>query len=47
MYAMAQRRQLYVEYLQQHEHDSKMSACDQNKILEWTKTRITTSNKFQ
>ena len=45
MYAMAQRRQLYVKYLQQHEHDSKMSARDQNEILEWTKARNTTSNK--
>ena len=44
---MAQRRQLYVAYLQQHEHDSNMSPDDQNEILEWTKTRITTSNKFK
>ena len=28
MYAMAQRREQYVNYLQQHEHDSKMSASD-------------------
>ena len=47
MYAMAQRRKLYVEYLQLHEHDSKMSARDQDEILKWTKTRITTSNKFK
>ena len=33
MYAMAQRRELYVKYLQQHEHNGKMSAYDQSEIL--------------
>ena len=41
MYAMAQRRELYVKYLQQHEHNGKMSAHDQSEILKWAKTRIT------
>ena len=40
MYTMAQRRQLYVEYLQIHEHDSKMSASDQNEILNGPKPKL-------
>ena len=42
-YAMAQRREQYVNYLQQNQHASKMNSSDQSRILEWTKTRI----KFQ
>ena len=41
MYAMAQRRELYVKYMQQHEHNGKMSAQDQSKILEWANARMT------
>jgi len=44
MYAMTQRRQLYVKYLQQHEHNTNMSTNDQNEILEWTKTKMISSN---
>ena len=36
-YAMAQRKEQYVNYLQQHEHNGNMNTNDQNKILEWTK----------
>ena len=39
LYAMAQRRKQYVNYLQQHEHDSQMSTNDQIKLLEWIKKR--------
>ena len=41
MYAMAQRRELYVKYLQQHEHNGKMSAHDQSEVLKWAKARMT------
>ena len=41
MYAMAEKRQQYVTYLQEHEHHSQMSTNDKNNILEWTKTRMT------
>ena len=41
MYTMAQRRELYVKYLQQHEHNGKISAHDQSEILKWAKTRMT------
>ena len=41
LYAMAQRRQQYVTYLQEHEHDSQMSTRHQTKLLEWTKNRMT------
>ena len=46
MYAMAQRQQLYVEYLLQHEHNGKMSAHDQSEILKWAKTRMTMQDMF-
>jgi hypothetical protein len=46
MYAMAQRRQLYVEYLLQHEHNGKMSAHDQSEILKWAKTKMTRQDMF-
>ena len=41
MYSMAQKRQQYVTYLQEHEHDAKMSISNQTKILEWSKKRMT------
>ena len=44
LYAMAKRRQLYVKYLQEHEHNANMNTNDQHEILEWTKTRMTLSN---
>lgn len=37
MYAMAERRKMYVEYLHKHEHDSQMNTDDQMKILNWAK----------
>jgi hypothetical protein len=37
MYAMAERRKLYVTYLQKHKHDSNMGSDDEIKILEWSK----------
>ena len=40
MYAMAEKRKLYVSYLHQHEHDAQMGKADQMRILEWTKTRM-------
>ena len=46
MYAMAQKRKQYINYLNQHEHDSKMEKNDQIKILEWTKTKMTSSDKL-
>jgi hypothetical protein len=46
MYVMAERRKLYVTYLQQHEHDSQMNPNDQIKLFEWTRTRITLLNNF-
>ena len=42
LYAMANRRQQYVDYLHDHKHDSQMSSNDQIKILEWIKTKMTT-----
>lgn len=46
IYAMAKRRQLYVDYLQQHQHDMKMSTDDQIDIFEWTKTKMTSPNNM-
>ena len=40
MYAMAAKRKLYAAYLQQHNHNSKMSLCKQKEVLEWVKTKI-------
>ena len=40
MYAMAKRRQLYVTYLHDNQHESTMSTDDQIKLLEWTKTKM-------
>ena len=42
MYAMAVKREKYVSYLQQHEHSSKMSMKEQNKILDWVKQQMIT-----
>ena len=36
MYALAERRKQYVNFLKMNEHDSRMSRNDQNEILEWT-----------
>ena len=46
MYAMAERRKLYVTYLQQYEHNAQMSTNDQKQILDWTKRKMTSKNKF-
>ena len=46
MYAMAKRRKQYVTYLHQNEHDSKMGTNDKNKILKWTKTRMSSPDAF-
>ena len=46
MYTMAQRRELYVNYLQQHQHDIEMNTSKQIEILEWTKTKMNASDKF-
>ena len=40
MYAMAERREHFVNHLNEHEHEIKMTKADQLKILEWTKTRM-------
>ena len=40
MYAMAERRQQYVTYLQQSKHDAQMNTNNQRKILEWTKRNM-------
>src|SRR5687768_8319464 len=42
MYAMAERRNLFVTHLHEHEHEHeiKMTKADLIKILEWTKTRM-------
>jgi hypothetical protein len=40
MYAMAEKREKYVSYLQKHEHGSKMSMNEQNKILDWVKRQM-------
>ena len=47
MYAMAQKREKYVSYLCDHEHEAKMNHSDQINILEWAKTRMTLSSTFQ
>ena len=40
MYAMAQRRQLYVAYLQQHEHDSKIMQVIKMRFLNGPKQEL-------
>ena len=42
MYAMAERRELYVSYLHEHEHKhkSRLKNDDQTKILEWVNSKI-------
>jgi hypothetical protein len=40
MYAMAEKREKYVSYLQKHEHSSKMSMNEQNKILDWVERQM-------
>ena len=40
MYAMAQKREKYVSYLQKHEHNSQMSRNEQNKIFDWVKNQM-------
>jgi hypothetical protein len=47
MYAMAEKRKKYVDYLHEHKHDSQMSKGDQINILEWVKTRIALSSTIQ
>jgi hypothetical protein len=44
MYAMAERRKLYVRYLHQHKHNSQMGTNEENKILEWSKARMSSSD---
>ena len=39
MYAITQRRELYVKYLQQHEHNGKNSTHDQSEIFKWAKNK--------
>ena len=39
MYTLAQRRELYVNYLQQHQHCKKMNTSNQSEIFEWNKTK--------
>lgn len=46
MYAMAEKRKLYVTYLQKYEHNAQMSTNDQIQILDWTKRKMTSKNKF-
>lgn len=46
MYAMAERRQEYVDYLQTHKHNSQMNNDEKMEILEWTKTKMISSNAF-
>ena len=43
---MAARRKLYVDYLHQHEHNSQMSTDDEMKMLEWTKTKMISSDSI-
>ena len=40
MYTMAERRERYVSFLLQHEHDSRMSIKKQNKIFDWFKRKM-------
>ena len=40
MYSMTEKRDKFVSYLQQHEHNSKMSLNEQNKILDWVQSKI-------
>ena len=40
MYAMTEKREKYVSYLQKHEHSSKMSMNEQNRILDWVKRQM-------
>ena len=40
MYAMAEKREKYVSYLQKHEHNSKMSMNEQNKFFDWVKNQM-------
>ena len=40
MYSMTEKRERYVSYLQQHEHNSKMSLNEQNKILGWIESKM-------
>ena len=47
MYAMVEKREQYVSYLQQHEHDAQMSKTVQALILEWTNTRNALSSTIQ
>ena len=46
LYVMAEKREQYVSYLHQYEHDSHMDKVDQMNILEWTKTMMVTSFKI-
>ena len=46
MYAMAERRKFYVAYLQNHKHNSHTGRKEQEKILDWTKRMMTTSDTF-
>ena len=41
-----QRIENYGTYLVQHKNESKMGTNDETKILEWTKTKMTSSSKF-
>ena len=40
MYSMTEKREKFVSYLQQHEHNSKMSLNEQNKILGWIESKM-------
>ena len=44
MYAMAKKRQVYVNYLHQNQHGSQMSTKKEAKILKWTKKKMTASD---
>ena len=47
MYAMAEKREQFVNYLNDHEHDSQMNKADQMDILDWAKTMMITPSTFQ
>jgi len=47
LYAMAEKREQFVNYLHDHEHDSHMDKADQKDILDWTRTMMVTPSTFQ